>query len=264
MAVLVATPVYQGPVGDLLALVGERKVDLLEVPLAEVVEAFVACLLEAPPSLEDTSEFLLALAVLLELKSRLLLPAPTDAEVEEDLADLEARDRLVARLVELQAYSAAAAELARLMDEAARSVPRRAGLEPPFDQLAPDLLAGVTPEDLAAAYRLALQPRPGPPALDLSHVTVEPVTVAEAVAELVVALPALGRATFRDLTRHCRTTMQVIVRFLGLLELCKRGWVDLDQGETFGDLQVRWLAPPGTDEDGALADELVEVEEYEG
>jgi segregation and condensation protein A len=261
VAVLVATSVYEGPVSGLLELASERKVDLLAIPLAEVVEVFLRRLSEAPPELGELSEFLLALAVLLEMKSRLLLPAPEEADAEEDLADLEARDRLVARLVELQVYSAVAAELARLMDEAARCVPRRAGLEPQFQQLAADLLAGVGPEDLAAAYRRALSPRPVP-TVDFSHVTVEPVTVSEAVLELVEVLPRWGRATFRDLTRGCSTTMQVIVRFLGLLELCKRGWVDLEQGETFGDLEVRWLAPPEAEQGVDLLDELGSLEEY--
>jgi len=144
-------------------------------------------------------------------------------------------------MLELQAYAAAADAFAVLIDHARRSLPRIAGLEERFRDLAPDLLAGITPGRLAAAFMVGTTPRPEL-VLDLSHVTVEAVTVSESVAELEDRLPGLGRASFREITAHCTTRMQIIVRFLALLELCKRGLVSLDQGETFGDLVIVWIA----------------------
>ena len=155
-----------------------------------------------PFDLQTASEFLVIAAILVELKSRKLLPGPDDVEDDEELAGFEERDRLLARLLELQAYAAAADAFAVLIDRARRTLPRVAGLDERFRDLAPDLLAGVTPERLAAAFMVGTVPRPEL-VLDLSHVTVEAVTVSEAVAELEERLPADGRLSFRELTAHC-------------------------------------------------------------
>ena len=125
--------------------------------------------------------------------------------------------------------------------------------------LAPDLLEGVTTSDLAAAFH-AGDGRSAGPGLDLAHVTVDAVTVAEAVAELEVRLPRAGHSTFRELTGHLTARIEIIVRFLALLELCKQGRVSLDQGHTFGELEVAWVeGAPVTLRAGA-----VEFDEYEG
>ena len=153
----------------------------------------------------------------------------------------EERDLLLARLLECQAYAAAADGFALLLEQAARSVPRSAGLDLDFVVNAPDLLEGVTPDDLAEAFLRATAERPVP-VVDLYHVTVDTVTVADAVAALARRLPRLGTATFRELTRHLTSRMEIIVRFLALLELCKQGRISLDQGHTFGDLEVAWVA----------------------
>jgi segregation and condensation protein A len=236
----VSTPVYEGPFDVLLHLVSDHKVDIYEIRMSDLVDAFVAEMHARQPfDVQTASEFLVIAAILVELKSRKLLPGPDEVDDDEELAGFEERDRLLARLLELQAYAAAADAFASLIDQARRTLPRVAGLEERFRDLAPDLLAGVTPEKLATAFMVGTVPRPEF-LLDLSHVTVEAVTVSEAVAELEERLPSEGRLSFRDLTSHCTTRMQIIVRFLALLELCKRGWVTLDQGETFGDLVVFW------------------------
>ncbi len=218
----VITPVFEGPFEVLLQLVLDHKVDVCDIPIAPVVEGFLKHISETKLDLTEASEFLVIAAVLVELKSRKLLPGPDEIESDEEFIGLEQRDILLARLVELQAYSAAAIDFSFLIEQAGRSLPRTAGLDEDFTILAPDLLAGVGPTEIQAAYRRATVARPQP-VVDLSHVTVEVVSVSETVAELEAYLPGTGEVTFRELTAHLKTRMQVIVRFLALLELHKRG-----------------------------------------
>jgi segregation and condensation protein A len=242
VAATVSTPVFEGPIDLLLQLVNSHDVELYDIPLTAVVDAFVAEVAGwESVDLQTLSEFLMVAALLIELKSRRLLPGHDDVEPDEELVGWEERDLLLARLLECQAYAAAADGFALLLEQAARSVARTAGPDPDVVINAPDLLEGVTADDVAAAFLRATAERPVP-VVDLYHVTVDTVTVADAVAELARRLPALGRSTFRGLTRHLTTRMEIIVRFLALLELCKQGRVDLDQGHTFGDLEVVWVA----------------------
>jgi len=238
----VSTPVFEGPIDLLLQLVNNHELELYDVPLAAVVDAFVAEVAGwESVDLQTLSEFLMVASVLIELKSRRLLPGPDDIDTDEELVGWEERDLLLARLLECQAYAAAADGFAVLFEQAARSVPRTAGLDLDFVAHAPDLLEGVTPDQLAAAFLRATADRPVP-VVDLYHVTVDTVTVADAVSDLSRRLPATSTTTFRALTRHLTSRMEIIVSFLALLELCKQGRVSLDQGHTFGDLQVAWLA----------------------
>jgi segregation and condensation protein A len=242
VAASVSTPVFEGPIDLLLQLVNSHQVDLYDVPLAAVVDAFVAEVAGwESVDLQTLSEFLLVASTLIELKSRRLLPGPDEIDTDEELVGWEERDLLLARLLECQAYAAAADGFAVLLEQAARSVPRTAGLDLDFVVNAPDLLEGVTPDDLADAFCRATAERPVP-VVDLYHVTVDTVTVADTVTALSRRLPRLGTATFRSLTRHLTSRMEIIVSFLALLELCKQGRVSLDQGHTFGDLEVAWLA----------------------
>jgi segregation and condensation protein A len=254
----VSTPVFDGPVDLLLQLVNGHEIDIYDISLADLVDAFIAEVTGwETMDLATLSEFLVVAAVLVELKSRRLLPGPDDVDADEELVGWEERDLLLARLLECQAYGAAADGFILLIEQAARSVARSAGLEDGFVAHAPDLLEGVTPAEVAAAYLRATAAQPVP-TVDLYHVTVDAVTVSEAVNELEVRLPLEGRATFRGLTRHLSTRIEIIVRFLALLELCKQGRVSLDQGHTFGDLQVEWVAPSDPVLVGA------EYDEYEG
>ncbi len=245
-------------------------VDVLDVPLLPVVDAFVHVLVEQRDQigLNQLSEFLLVAAILIELKSQKLLPGREVSDDDEELIGWEERDLLLARLLECRAYAAAADVFVALTEQASRSVPREAGLEPDFAVHAPDLLAGITAEDLAQAYLRGAAERPLP-RVDVSHITVDTVSVAEALAQLV-SVPRARRATsFRHLVEDCTTRMEVIVRFLALLELCKLGQVTLGQGHTFGDLRIDWL--PGDEVlagvgSGRGLGELsgLEIEEYEG
>lgn len=255
----VRTPVFEGPFDLLLHLITREQVDLWEVSLSSIVDSYVATLseLRAALDLETATEFLLIAAVLLELKARRLLPGRDDVELDEELGLWEERDLLLARLLEAKTFKDAAEAMNRLMDAAARSLPRRAGLEERYLGLAPDLLAGVRPEHLRDALGRLLAPKPVPH-VDLEHVAPIRASVADAVAELVERLPAAGRASFRSLTAGAGGRLEVIVRFLAVLELYKQGRVELDQAGNFAELQVTWLGGEDAAEAGAG------IEEYQG
>jgi segregation and condensation protein A len=266
----VSTPVFEGPIDLLLHLVSSHEVDVLDIPLLPLVDAFVHVLNEQREQIDfnQLSEFLLMAAILIELKSQKLLPGRESADDDEELIGWEERDLLLARLLECRAYAAAADVFVALAEQASRSVPREVGLDDNFAVHAPDLLAGITPEDLAQAYLRGSAERPVP-RVDLSHVTVDTVSVSEAVADLIAVPENLRATSFRQLVEACGTRMEVIVRFLALLELCKMGRVTLGQGRTFGDLQISWLEavetgpPPGG---GRGLAELAghEIDDYEG
>lgn len=242
MAYVVNTPIFEGPVDLLLHLVSTHEIDVLDLPLAPVVDAFVAEMVDrkAELTLDVLSEFLLVAAILVELKSQRLLPGPDRMDDEEELVGWEERDLLISRLLECQAYAGAADAFAVMSELAARSVPREVGLDEGFIVHAPDLLAGISADQLAQAYLRATAERPTP-RVDLSHVTVDAVTVSETVHALAETLPRRGHISFRELTVHLTSRIEVIVHFLALLELCKIGKVSLGQGQTFGDLQVTWI-----------------------
>jgi segregation and condensation protein A len=254
----VSTPVFEGPFDLLLQLITREQVDLWEVSLTSIVDTYVATLEEMRASLdlEAATEFLLIAAVLLELKARRLLPGRDDVELDEELALWEERDLLLARLLECKTFKDAAGAMTRLMDGASRSYPRVAGLEERFAELTPDLLAGIRAEDLRDALARLLEPKDAPRVL-LDHVAPVRMSVAEAVADLAERLPAAGRVSFSQLTADLHERLDVIVRFLALLELYKRGVVDLEQTANFATLYVEWCAD--ADDLEALA-----VEEYQG
>ncbi|HZI38368.1 MAG TPA: segregation/condensation protein A, partial [Acidimicrobiia bacterium] len=167
----------------------------------------------------------------------------------EELALFEQRDLLLARLIEAKTFRDAGHALELLAQAAGRSWPRTAGLEERFLALAPDLLAGVTPADVHAAWLRVSAPAPPPPRVVLDHVAPLRVTMEEAVDDLLSRLPAAGRLTFRALTEGLTDRIEIIMRFLAVLELYKQGLIDLGQAVTFGDLEVTWVG----EEDSVLA-----------
>lgn len=270
----VSTPVYEGPFDLLLHLILREQVDLYEVPLARIVDAYLAELDRitrdaGTVDLDMATEFLLIAATLVELKSSRLLPGGDDVDLDEELALWEERDLLLARLLACKTFKDAAVALGRLADAAARSLPRTAGLDERFAGLAPDLLDGVSPDDLRSAFVRACTPKPVP-RIDLDHVAPVRVSVTDAIEELVDELPRVGRIGFRALTASLVARLDVVVRFLALLELYRQGAVELDQAATFADIQITWLGAAGDadgDRDGlgtgALVD-LTTVDAYDG
>ena len=268
MSYAVSTPTFEGPIELLLHLVSSHEVDVLDIPLLPIVDGFVRVLTEQREQIDfnQLSEFLLVAAILIELKSQKLLPGRESADDDDELIGWDERDLLLARLLECRAYAAAADVFVALAEQASRSIPREVGLDDDFVVHAPDLLAGITTEDLAQAYLRGSAERPVP-RVDLSHVTVDTVSVSEAVAELL-AVPKANRASsFRSLVEDCQTRIEVIVRFLALLELCKMGRVSLGQGRTFGDLQIEWLDSDelsGVTGRGLAELAGYEIDDYEG
>jgi segregation and condensation protein A len=259
MPYAVHTPVFEGPFDLLLHLILSEQVDLYEISLSTIVDGYLAELEHMEHlNLDMASEFLLIAATLVELKSRRLLPQSDDLDLDEELALWEERDLLLHRLVECKTFKEAAIALSVLAGEAGRSVGRTVGVDERYVGLMPDLLEGVTPHDLRRAYLRALTPT-SQPRIDLDHVAPIRASVTDALAELVDELPRVGRITFRALTADLVERLEVVVRFLAVLELFKVGMVDLDQPRTFGEIEVVWLGP-GHDGAGDLA----EIDVYDG
>jgi segregation and condensation protein A len=258
MPYAVQTSVFEGPFDLLLHLILREQVDLYEVSLATIVDAYLQELAQMEGvDLEIATEFLLIAATLVELKARRLLPDDGDIDLDDELALWEERDLLIARLLECKTFKDAAEVLARLSRQAARSYPRRAGLEDRFLDLTPDLLEGIDVSDLRAAYLRALAPKPVP-VVEVAHIHSVRISVIEAVEELVDELPRVGRITFRALTDELVERLEVVVRFLAVLELYKQGLIDLDQPGAFGDIEIRWLG-----HGDHLAD-LAAIDAYDG
>ncbi len=258
MAYEVQTEVFEGPFDLLLHLILRDQLEIYEVSLTSIVDAYLQELTRMESlDLEVATEFLLIAATLVELKARRLLPDDHEVDLDEDLSLWEERDLLLARLLECKTFKDAAVALARRQASAARSVPRSVGPDERYLDLAPDLLAGVTPADLHAAYRRAVTPKPEA-VIDLFHVAPIRASVVDAVAELCAELPGTGRQSFRELTGALVERLEVVVRFLALLELFKQGLVDLHQAVTFGDIEVEWIGVGDV-----TADVLAGVDDYE-
>jgi segregation and condensation protein A len=242
---------FQGPFDLLLALIGKHQLDLTHLALSKVTDDFLAHIRAAGPDwdLGQATEFLVVAATLLDLKAARLLPQ-AEVEDEEDLALLEARDLLFARLLQYRAYKLAAAHLAGLLGAQARRFPRSVSLEPQYAGLLPEVLLGLGPSEFAGLAARALAPRPVP-VVAVDHVHGGAVSVREQTALMRERLQRTGRASFRVLTADCDGTLEVVARFLGLLELYRDGLVAFEQAEALGELHVRWTGQDGTDDDGA-------------
>ena len=259
----VATPVFEGPFDLLLHLILREQVELWEIDLSTIVNAYLRELERLDDlDLEVATEFLLIAATLVELKTRRMLPGSDDIDLDEEFTLWEERDLLLARLLECKTFKDASSALQRLADVAGRSYARRAGMEEPFLALTPDLMEGVTPERLRKAFLRAITPKPVV-RIDLEHVAPARMSVWEAIDELADELPRVGRITFRRLTGDLVERVEIIVRFLAVLELFKQGLVDLDQGERFGDITIVWLGDTAEQLTGFVLDREL-VDSYEG
>jgi segregation and condensation protein A len=267
---------FEGPFDLLLQLIGKHKLDVTEIALSKVTDEFIAHLraLGGQLDLDQASEFLVVASTLLDLKAARLLPA-ADVEDEDDLELLEARDLLFARLLQYKAYKQAARFLREREAEAAHRFPRATALEPRFAELVPEVVLDLTPEQFAALAARVLTPK-APEVVSVSHLHAPPVSVSEQLLVVRNHLVRSGTATFRALTADCGHTLEVVARFLALLELYRQQRVVFEQLTPLGELHVRWTggtAPAdrhsddvdGAVEDGAPVEEAADVdvdEEY--
>ena len=258
MSIDVATPVYEGPFDMLLQLILRDQVDIYEVSLSTIVDAYLTELDKMRDlDLDVATSFLLIAATLVELKARRLLPNMADMDIDEEFALWEERDLLLARLLEAKTFKDVATVFARLAEDADCSFPRLVGPDERFADVMPDMLEGTSLTRLRNAAISALTPRPVP-TVDLFHVNPITTTVADAVAELIDELPRTGRISFRRLTGDLVDRIEVIIRFLAVLELFKQGVVEIDQPERFGDIQIEWCA------DSDVDTEMILVDAYDG
>jgi segregation and condensation protein A len=232
--------VFSGPFDVLLSLIAKKDLDITEIALAQVTDDFVAYVKQLGPQwpLDLTSEFLVVASTLLDLKAARLLPAG-EVEDPDDLAVLEARDLLFARLLQYRAYRDVSAVLAERIAAEAERHPRSVPLEEPFARLLPEVVMAIGPLELAALAARALAPKPVP-VVSLDHVHAPAVSVRDEAAVLVDRLRRSRVATFRALVAGCPTRHHVVARFLGLLELYREGQVSFEQVSPLGDLTVRW------------------------
>lgn len=257
MSVAVSTPVYDGPFDLLLHLILKDEVDLYEVSLSSIVDAYLGELDKMEDlELELATEFLLIAATLVELKSRRLLPDPPGSDLDEELALWEERDLLLARLLECKTFKDAARSLESLTNDASLSYPRTAGLEDAFIGLLPDLLTNVEATDLRRAFIRATAPKPVI-RVETDHIAPIRLSVGDAVNVLAVDLPDRGQVNFRMLTAQLVDRIEVVVYFLAVLELYKQNMIDITQIHNFGNIEVEWIA----DKTGASMDL---IDDYEG
>ena len=237
---------FEGPFDLLLQLISQQRMDVTEVALHRVTDEFIRHLRELGDrfDLDETTDFLVVAATLLDLKAARLLPA-AEVEDEEDLALLEARDLLFARLLQYRAYKQVATLFAELEAGALRRYPRSVSLEERYAGLLPEVMLGVDAARFAEIAASVFRPKP-PPMVSLEHLHAVRVSVHEQAALLRGWLAERGHASFRTLVSDCGHTREVVARFLALLELYREALVVFDQIDPLGDLHVRWTGGPET------------------
>jgi segregation and condensation protein A len=239
---------FAGPFDLLLGLIAKHELDITEVALAQVTDEFISYIrrLRAQDgdwALDEASEFLVIAATLLDLKAAKLLPAG-EVENEEDIALLEARDLLFARLLQYKAFKGIAALLARRLAGEATRFPRQVSLEPQFAALLPELVWRTSPQAFAALAARAMEPKPpAPTEVGLAHLHAPQVSVKEQAGILAERLRASGPQSFAALTADAEGTLIVVARFLALLELFREAVVAFDQESPLAELTVRWTGP---------------------
>ncbi len=251
---------FEGPFDLLLQLISQQQMDVTEVALHQVTDEFIAHIRMLGESfdLDETTEFLVVAATLLDLKAARLLPSAS-VEDEEDLALLEARDLLFARLLQYRAYKQVAVLFAELESGALRRYPRSVALEDRFADLLPEVLLGVDTARFAETAAAVFRPKP-PPTVSLEHLHAPRVSVREHAALLRTWLAREGRASFRSLVADCGHTREVVARFLALLDLYRAAVVVFDQLDPLGDLHIRWTG--GSEQTAAATSDSDEDEDY--
>jgi len=248
---------FNGPFDLLLQLISRHKLDITEVALSQVTDEFIAHIKAAGSAwdLDQTSHFVVVAATLLDLKAARLIPSG-EVEDPEDLALLEARDLLFARLLQYRAFQRVASYIATTLQAQGRRFPRDVGIEPRFARLLPELTMTISPARLAALAAKAMAPKQAS-VLSLAHMHAPAVSVREQATVVVNRLRHQRTMTFRALTSDSSTMLVTVARFLALLELFRDGAVAFEQLTPLGELTVRWTG--GEEEDWMISDEFDET-----
>lgn len=254
---------FDGPFDLLLQLISQHRMDVTEVALHRVTDDFLAHVrgMGDDWDLDQVTEFLVIAATLLDMKAARLLPTPADESLNPD-EPLQAKDLLFARLLAYRAYQQVAALFAELEAGALRRYPRAVALEERYLGLLPEVTIGLTPAAFADLAASVFAPKPEP-TVNVDHIHAPRVSVVEHTGMLREMLAARGAATFGELVADCTATLQVVARFLGLLQLYRESAVAFDQPQPLGELTVRWMAPEDGSEGRVAGGPDADVEEYE-
>jgi segregation and condensation protein A len=253
---------FEGPFDLLLSLIAKHKLDITEISLSRVTDEFIAHVKAGASAdgvwdLEQTTSFLVVASTLLDLKSARLLPQG-DVEDEDDLALLEARDLLFARLMQYRAFKLVAGVLEGRLSDESRRHPRAVGLEERFAGMLPEVLIGIGLDTFAALAAKALEPR-ADEEVSLQHIHAPAVSVREQAELVADRLRRTGTMTFRALCGDAPDTLTKVARFLALLELFREHVVAFEQMSPLGELTVRWTGTGDPDFEGGI-----QIDEFEG
>ena len=248
---------FQGPFDVLLSLIAKHRLDVTALALHTVTDDFINYIKTRGDdwSLDEATEFLVIAATLLDLKAARLLPGG-EVEDEEDIAILEARDLLLARLLQYRAFKEMSADFKHRLATAGRMRPRTVGLDERFQKLLPEVQINLSPDDFANLAARALEPKL-PEVISIAHIHAAKVSVREQAAIIVERLRRMGQATFRQLTTDCDTTLLIVARFLALLEIYRDGNIMFDQPVPLSELYVRWV---GSDTGSGIRDDMDEFD----
>lgn len=253
MSFEVQTEGYEGPISLLLSLISAQKVDLWELSIIDLVDAYLAELEKIKRlDLEVATEFLVVASTLLELKCRRLFPGTISVDIDEEYAFFEERDLLIARLLEVKAYRDASSRFSELLDAASLCVPHIGGLDEPYSSMVPDLLVGITKEKLVKSLD-RLVDNEAEQEVDTSHLPPHHVSISQAARHVIRRIAFLGHCSFEELMAYAEERIEIVVGFLAILELYRQNRLELSQLDSFGQIDIVW-------KDEHLSDE--EVEEF--
>ncbi|HEY3373895.1 MAG TPA: segregation/condensation protein A [Candidatus Aquicultor sp.] len=239
MAYQVKLEVFEGPFDLLLNLISRQKLDIYEVSIAAITREYLDYVDQMQEfDLEVGTEFLLMAATLLDLKAASLLPKKDDDSFDDnEYTPQEAREILIARLIEYKKFKNVSGELAARYDAESKYFIREAGLEEQFDNLVPDFLSGISKERMRKLF-MAINERKVINLMQADHITPKPLSVDEYAEKIEKGLTGVRMKSFKDLTNECGEKVELITMFLAVLELYKRGVVTLGQDETFGEIVI--------------------------
>ncbi len=242
----VKTTVFEGPLDLLLQLITKHQLEVTAVGLADVVGEYLSFLDEMQElDIEVTSEFLMIAATLVQLKARSLLPSVGELDLEEELALIEERDRLLSRLLASVTYKDVAAVLLRRLQDTNRLVPRISGIDQKIEAPVPQIELPIDADGLAAlADKVFSRPGIEP---DLDHLDLELPSVEHAIEDLRRRVREVTVASFDDLTEHCSRPLEVGAYFLALLEMARWGLIEVSQEDWLSSIDVRHREDPAVD-----------------